>query len=419
MAESWVVVRAGSCCGQEAAACRWIEASSAPSVTVVAATSAHLELWEKLLHAIPGVRITASRVATKADLCGRRIVLHDPHRFAASELELIRTSGAAGMMILSSCEQVPDCLLGCAPAWRYVRHRWSKQLPSGLLPLSNVLARALGFACVAGTSVSGPPPRITAVAHGHDVLAIASELDGLLRSGTAASEIVVVCSSNAEARRFSRSLINLGVPASCATQPEALLRDLRTVIWLVRLVFANRACQVSRPVDIRNAEVLREHLGADCWDRLLAEVLAIKMSSLESVYASCSDSYLRAKGGIRLKENQRLRSYLFAWEPLCRSVSSPEELLGLARDVGVRCLTPHAARGLRCSRVIVAGMTRGVWRMPSDDVSLRAARQLFYDLISSCSATLTIVGTTGDSTHGLLLRLAGRPDLGGLVEGAP
>lgn len=58
----WVIARAGSCCGREAAACRWFEAADTPGVTVVAATSAHWALWEHLLRAISEVRSTASRL---------------------------------------------------------------------------------------------------------------------------------------------------------------------------------------------------------------------------------------------------------------------------------------------------------------------------------------------------------------------
>ncbi|VTY29996.1 Uncharacterised protein [Xylophilus ampelinus] len=206
-------------------------------------------------------------------------------------------------------------------------------------------------------------PTICVLSNAEAVLErLVSEITALLSTGVSASDIAVICGSQANSRLVSRRLISNRIAAIPVTH-SAYAKDLRRVIWMTYFSSQLQAGKALEPTDEANKEKLEVALGPAQWAAVVKELRAIRTTSLESRYCACAEAYLRAKGGVRAKANQLLRSYLMTWEPICRRLTCPRQLLKLSRATAqVQCLTPQAAAGASWRFVFVAGMTEGVWK---------------------------------------------------------
>jgi hypothetical protein len=239
----------------------------------------------------------------------------------------------------------------------------------------------------------GSAPNIYLLSSAEGVLArLVSEITALLVTGVLPTEIAVICSSQAKARLVSRRLISNRIAAIPITH-TAYAKDLRRVIWMTYFSSQLQSGTVHDPRDQSNRRLLQTALGLGRWATIEKELRAIRTTSLESRYCACADAYLRAIGGVRAKENQFLRSYLMTWEPICRGLSSPKQLLKLSRaSAQIRCLTPQAADGASWRYVFVAGMTDGVWKARRRQDS-RSAFRLVGKVFAASPEKLVILTT--------------------------
>jgi hypothetical protein len=231
-------------------------------------------------------------------------------------------------------------------------------------------------------SGGGRLPSIRVLSSAEAVLGrLVSEITTLLSTGVLPSEIAVICCSQANSRLVSRRLISNRIAAIPITH-AAYAKDFRRVIWMTYFSSQLQSGKVQAPRDQSNRSLLETALGPGRWAAVEKELGAIRTTSLESRYCACADAYLRAMGGVRAKENQFLRSYLMTWEPICRALSSPTQLLKLSRaSAQIRCLTPQAACGASWRYIFVAGMTDGVWKPRK-----RQDHQATFDLVGKVFA---------------------------------
>jgi superfamily I DNA/RNA helicase len=215
------------------------------------------------------------------------------------------------------------------------------------------------------------------------------EITALLSTGVSPSDIAVICCSQANSRLVSRRLISNRIAAIPVTH-AAYARDLRRVLWMTYFSSQLQSGNV-HPQDQSNRRLLEAALGPMRWAAVEKELAAIRTRSLESRYCACAEAYLRAVGGVRAKQNRLLRSYLITWEPICRGLSSPTQLLKLSKaSAEIHCLTPQAAAGASWRYVFVAGMTDGVWK-PRKRQNHEAQFDLVTKVFAASSEELVIL----------------------------